>query len=70
MRNLPVPSRDGDRDDLKKALKTYQYGGEVRGYKATDAEVDTLLTLYDEYDDELAVPSEMLKGNPKGSGPL
>ena len=63
MRNLPVPMRDGDRDDLKNALNTYQYRGEARGYTATDAEVDTLLTLYDEYDDTRAVPSEALKGN-------
>lgn len=60
MRNLPEPGRDGERDALTRALSTYRYGGVLRGYAATAAEIDQLVALYDAYDAAHGVPAPAL----------
>ncbi|MBY3215942.1 HNH endonuclease [Rhizobium laguerreae] len=62
MRNLPKPSRETARDDLKKVLYPYRYGGEDLGYAPTDAEIDAIIAIYDRYDELLGMPSPELKG--------
>lgn len=56
-----MPSRDGARDDLENVLVTYNYRG-PQGYAATEAEINSILALYDEYDQGPATPSNSLKG--------
>ncbi|RUX22967.1 HNH endonuclease [Mesorhizobium sp. M2A.F.Ca.ET.037.01.1.1] len=56
-----MPSRASAKDDLKKVLIKYSYRG-PQGYAAGDAEIDSILALYDEYDQGPAVPSNSLKG--------
>lgn len=63
MRNLPEPSRDGDRRDLKKAIRRYKYGGEMWGHNITDAEIDTIVALYDRYQADRGTPCDELKGD-------
>jgi hypothetical protein len=62
LRNLPLPSRDSARDDLIKAIKAYRYKGVMRGYTATDADIEAILKLYDQYDEDAALPLDVLKG--------
>jgi len=62
MRNLPKPSKDTARDDLKQVLYKYRYRGEDLGYAPTDAEIDAIITIYDRYDKLLGSPSPELKG--------
>ncbi|MFQ3456004.1 HNH endonuclease signature motif containing protein [Bradyrhizobium sp. UFLA01-814] len=62
MRNLPLPSRAAAREDLIKAIKTYRYNGEVRGYTATSEDIDAILELYDRYDEGAGLPLDVLKG--------
>lgn len=63
MRNLPEPSRDRDRDDLKKAVRQYTYGGEIRGHAITTTEIDAVVALYDRYETNRGRPCDDLKGN-------
>lgn len=56
-----MPSRASAKDDLKKVLVTYEYRG-TRGYAASDAEINAILALYNEYDRTPAIPSNSLKG--------
>jgi hypothetical protein len=67
MRNLPLPSRESAQNDLKRALVTYTYKKEIKGYTASNAEIAQILALYDQYDQAGAVASEPLKG---GAFPL
>jgi hypothetical protein len=62
MMNLPLPSRDSAKPDLEKALVTYRHKGEIKGYQASDAQIDQILALYDRYDADGAVASQALKG--------
>lgn len=62
MRNLPAPARDGDRADLKKAIRRYRYRGETRGHDITDAEIDAVVALYDRYEAEGGNACNALKG--------
>lgn len=62
MRNLPLPSRDEDRADLRKAVRQYTYGGIMRGHVLTDQELDDIIDLYDAYDAAEAIASDVLKG--------
>lgn len=50
MKNLTAPDREGDRATLTKALTQYHYRGTVRGYAATAAEINAVVTIYDAYD--------------------
>ncbi|MGC1498021.1 MAG: HNH endonuclease signature motif containing protein [Sulfitobacter sp.] len=51
MKNLTMPSRDTDRDDLEENIHTYVYNGQVRGYEPTGTEIDRAIELYDHYDE-------------------
>lgn len=62
MRNLPEPTRDNDRADLRKAVRTYQYGGQTLGHDITDDEVEEVVALYDRYEQDRGAPCEDLKG--------
>lgn len=62
MRNLPEPSRGSDKIDLRKAIRSYRYGGETRGHDITDAEVDAVVALYDRYQADHGTPCNEFKG--------
>lgn len=62
MRNLPEPSRDSDRADLRKAVRRYRYGGKTLGHDITDAEVEAVVALYDRYEADLGAACDELKG--------
>lgn len=62
MRNLPEPTRDNDRADLKRAVRQYRYGGQILGHDITDDEVEEVVALYDRYEQDRGVPGEDLKG--------
>lgn len=62
MRNLPKPSRDGDRTDLKKAIRRYNYRGESRGHDITEGEIDAVVALYDRYEADHGAACDALKG--------
>ncbi len=62
MRNLPEPSRDADRADLRKSIRHYRYGGELCGHDITDAEVEAVVALYDKYEVDLGAACDDLKG--------
>jgi hypothetical protein len=62
LRNLPLPSRDSARGDLVRAIRSYPYKGVVRGYTATEGDIEAILNLYNHYDDDSALPLDVLKG--------
>lgn len=62
MRNLPEPTRDNDRADLKKAVRVYRYGGKTLGHDITDDEVEAIVALYDQYGERRGVPCVEFKG--------
>lgn len=62
MRNLPEPSRDSDRSDLKKGIRCYRYRGETLGHDITAAEIDAVVALYDTYEADRGAPCNKLKG--------
>ncbi len=62
MRNLPQPTRDGDRGDLRKAVRTYRYRGQTLGHDITDDEVEAIVALYDRYEQDRGAPCVELKG--------
>lgn len=62
MRNLPPPTRDNDRADLKKAIRRYRYRGQDLGHEITDAEVDEVVELYNRYEEDLGGFCDELKG--------
>ena len=62
MRNLPEPTRDNDRADLRKAVRKYRHRGRILGHDITDDEVEQVVTLYDRYEREHGAPSAELKG--------
>lgn len=62
MRNLPPPTRDNDRTDLKKAVRRYRYRGVDLGHDITDSEVDEVVELYDRYEEEHGGFCDELKG--------
>jgi hypothetical protein len=62
MRNLPEPSRDRDRSDLRKAVRRYTYGGVPKGHDITAAEVEEIVKLYDRYEADLGAACDELKG--------
>ncbi|MBB3988426.1 hypothetical protein GGQ68_004783 [Sagittula marina] len=62
MKNLPMPTRESDRTDLKKAVREYQYDGKTRGHNITDGEVEQIVALYDRYEMDRGVPCDDLKG--------
>jgi hypothetical protein len=62
MRNLPKPSRDSDRTDLKKGVRRYRYKRKLLGHDITDAEIDAIIALYDKYEADRGVSSDELKG--------
>ena len=63
MRNLPEPTRDNDRADLKKAVRKYRYGGKTLGHDITDEEVERVVALYEQYQQNCGAPCEDLKGS-------
>ena len=62
MRNLPAPTRDSYRADLKKAIRLYRYGGKTLGHEITDAEIDAVVALYDRYEEDGGSACTALKG--------
>ena len=64
MRNLPAPTRDSDRADLKKAIRHYRHGGKTLGHEITDAEIDAVVALYDRYEEDGGSACSALKGLP------
>lgn len=62
MRNLPPPSRDNDRDDLRRGVRSYAYGGERHGHDITEDEVETVISLYDRYEADCGQPCDVLLG--------
>ena len=62
MRNLPLPSRDSDRTDLRRAVRRYRYAGELRGHDITDAEIEQIVALYDRYEADSGAAHDDLKG--------
>ncbi|ETD78199.1 hypothetical protein U716_15400 [Rhodobacter capsulatus B6] len=62
MRNLPEPTRDNDRADLKKAVRKYQHRGQTLGHDITDDEVERVVALYDRYEQDRGAPCNELKG--------
>ncbi|RWO78448.1 HNH endonuclease signature motif containing protein [Mesorhizobium sp.] len=62
MRILPCPSRDEAQAYLVRAIETYVHAGIPRGYSATEAEIESVLAIYDSYDASLGAPAEALKG--------
>jgi len=62
VRSLPSPSRDQARDHLTTALEIYETNGIQHGYQATPAELDSVLALYDAYDDAYGTAADPLKG--------
>lgn len=66
MRNLPLPSRESDRADLAKAIRTYHYKGETRGYTATPEDIEAIIALYDRYDADRGIACNQLRGDDFG----
>lgn len=62
MKNLPPPSRDRDRTDLRKAVRSYRYRRVWRGHDITDVEVEQVVALYDRYEADNGAASDVLKG--------
>ncbi len=62
MKSLTPPDRAPAREHLTTALEVYERGGVEHGYPATLAEIDAIMTLYDDYDATQGVPGEALKG--------
>lgn len=62
MRKLPCPSRDDAQAHLVRAVEPYVHAGIAKGYAATQAEIDSIIAIYDAYDAGLGGPSEALKG--------
>ena len=60
MRNLPKPSRDECKDHLVKSIYLYKYKVKL-GHKLTDADVNSLISLYDLYDERSGVANDELK---------
>ncbi len=57
-----MPSRNDDRKNLIKAIRTYVHKGALRGHNLTAAELDEVIAIYDRYDSDLAQPCDFLKG--------
>lgn len=68
MRNLPEPDRTDARATLEQALSQYRYRGVLRGYAGTPAEVDEVMSLYDEYDTVRGVAAAALQATAMGAG--
>lgn len=62
MKSLPLPDRAPARQHLTTAIEVYERGGAEHGYPATAAEIDAVMSLYDDYDAALGVASEAMKG--------
>ncbi|RZO02746.1 HNH endonuclease [Pseudomonas moorei] len=62
MKNIPMPSRDTVREDLVKAIKRYRYKQQLLGHTITAEEIDQVLAIYDRYDADQGVASDLLKG--------
>lgn len=62
MRNLPKPTRDNDRTDLRKAVREYRYREQTLGHDISDDEVEEIVALYDRYEQDRGVPCLELKG--------
>lgn len=62
MRSLPCPSRDEARAILAFAVEPYTHAGVQKGYAATDAELDSVVAMFDAYDAGLGAPAELMKG--------
>lgn len=67
MRNLPEPDRTDARATLERALAQYWYGGVLRGYSGTPAEIDEVMALYDEYDTGRGVAAMALQAPAMGA---
>lgn len=61
MNNINKPLYSRSETDLKLALKKYKYGGEEKGYDASNEEIKRILALYAEYEKNFAKESEKLK---------
>jgi hypothetical protein len=62
MRNLPQPTRETDRVDLRTAVREYRYRGQTRGHEITDEEVEQVVALYDRYEQNRGAPCVELRG--------
>jgi hypothetical protein len=62
MRNLPEPTRDHDRSDLRRAVRKYRHRGRPLGHDITDDEVEEVVALYDRYERDRGAPCAELKG--------
>jgi len=62
LRNLPLPARPKDSDELEIGVQQYRYAGNLRGHQITDAEVNQIVQLYNDYDHQSGMTSEPLKG--------
>lgn len=62
MRNLPEPTRNSQRADLRKAVREYRYRGQTLGHAITDDEVEEVVALYDLYEQGRGAPCAELKG--------
>ncbi|MDV4180218.1 HNH endonuclease signature motif containing protein [Rhizobium brockwellii] len=66
MKNLQLPSREQARADLERALSTYRYRNEIKGYQASEEEIDALMEIYDVYDGARGALSQALEGQALG----
>jgi len=62
MRNLPLPTRATASGDLELAIRRYRYRNVWHGHEITPAEIVNVLALYDRYDADSGVASDMLRG--------
>ena len=62
MKKLTLPSRYTQRDDLVNSIYTYQHDGQQKGHDLTQADIEDIVSLYDEYDANGGQPAENLKG--------
>lgn len=62
MRNLPPPSRNDDRDDLRRGVRSYMLKGVRRGHDITEDQIEEVVALYDRYEADRGRPCDALKG--------
>lgn len=63
MRNLPLPSRDDDRDDLRRGVRSYMRNGVRRGHDITEDQIEAVVEIYDRYEADSGRPCDELKGD-------
>lgn len=62
MKNLPKPTRENDRDDLRKAVREYRHDRKTLGHAITEDELTKVVALYDRYEQVHGAPGVEFKG--------